>query len=126
MLNFLSKLDLGSPCMRSKFLFTIIALHKMLKKLNNKTLLHCCIVHNLLLNSYLYLNSSRMRFCPNERSIHYLYFIQTFYLFQTKRKKFTRFPLTITPWRSVISLTISTKIQNSLLCYPFCPVRTVR
>jgi hypothetical protein len=113
--NLLSNLDESTPSMWSIFFLTILALLVKDNEFNRESLLDGDVINNFLLNSQLNLNSSRVRFSPDETGIKKLNLVQSSDSSKTQGQKFFRFKFSMNPWRSEVSFAGSAEVENSLL-----------
>jgi len=121
-INLLSNLDESTPSMWSIFFLTILALLVKDDEFDGESLLDSDVIQNFLLNSQFNLNSSRVRFSPDEAGIKKLDLVQTSDSSETKGQKVFRFKFSMNPWRSEVSFAGSAEVEDSLLGNSTCNI----
>jgi len=105
MIDVLTNLNYGSPSMRCKLFFAIIALHMDLGELSYKSLFHFGLIVNLSFDCDLDFESLRMWLCPNEASIDNFCSLKSSDFLQEQCEKVFAVSITGDPRRSHISVT---------------------
>ena len=114
--HMLSNLNHSSPSVRSKFFFTVVALHINLSELCDKCLFHFGLVADFLLNCKFNFDPLGVRFSPEESGLKDFGSAQTLDFLEQNGKKLFAISRARHPRWPHITMTKSAEINHALFC----------